>query len=93
MTGEIMGGDGLPEERVAQIRRVAPEGLEGAHLIHGAVEGADHRLRKRLRHISDTETDDLFVRVRVGVGCHFPRDRREEVAAGQLLVVFINLKH
>ena len=85
--------DGAAQEFIPQIRRVAVECLRRSHLVHSLVQGLDNGRSQRLSHIADSQTDQLFVRMRLGISRDFFPDGGKKITSGKLQIVFINFKH
>ena len=64
-----------------------------AHLINCFVHGLDDCRCNWLCNITDTKTDDLFVRVCLLICIYLLSDGTEQLAAWQLLIVLIYMKH
>ena len=60
---EILARDHIPQELIAQVRRITAETLRAAHLIDGPMQSINDCRRDGLRHISDPEPDDLRLRI------------------------------
>ena len=69
------------------------KGLRAAHLIDRLMHRLYDRRSKRLRHVADTETDNLLIRICRRVSVYLLADRAEKIASRQLLVIVINLIH
>ena len=88
-----MLGDGLPQEVIALLRTIAVEPRKSPHLLHGLLHGLDDRWGQRPGHIPDRQLDDPGLRVGGGIDRDAPGYLRKQVAAGQLLIVLIDLYH
>ena len=60
---EILARDHIPQELIAQVRRITAETLRTAHLIDGSMQSINNCRCNGLRHISDPEPDDLRLRI------------------------------
>ena len=76
--------DGLTQEIIALLGAVAAEGGLVTHLVHRLVQRGDDRLGQRQRHVADTQTDDVRLRVSCLIGRHLVGDVTEQVAFGHL---------
>ena len=65
------------------------------HLINRAVKRLNDLRSQRLRHIADSQPDDMIrlILVRRSVLRDLSRDRREQVASLQSQIIFICLNH
>ena len=72
---------------------VAAESFHVTHFVGGTFHRVDTHLRKRARHVADTEPNNF----RVGVFAQELRrtfaDFREQIAAGELEIIFVDLRH
>ena len=91
--GVVVLGNGLPQEVVALLRAIAVEALEGAHLGDGLVHSLDDSRGQGAGHVADGQPDDLGAGVGGGVGGDPAVDLGEEVAAGQLQIVLVDVGH
>ena len=82
--------DGLEQEVIAPVGRVAPEGLRLSHLVHRLVHGLGDGRHQRQGHISDAQADKVPLRVLPGVGPHPAVDLRKQITARQLQKVVID---
>ena len=89
----VVLGNGLPQEVVALLRAVAVEPLGGGHLVHRPVHGGGDGGGQRPGHVADAQPDQLPVRVGLAVGGHPPGDLGKQIAAGQLVVIGIDVCH
>ena len=69
------------------------EALEGAHLGDGLVHSLDDSRGQGAGHVADGQPDDLGAGVGGGVGGDPAVDLGEEVAAGQLQIVLVDVGH
>ena len=88
-----MLGDGVAQKGVALLGPIAVEGLGGGEVVYGGVHGGDDGRGERAGDVADAHLDEARVGVRFLVGGGAPGDFREQVAAGQLLVVAIDAGH
>ena len=90
---KIMLHNGTAEEIIALLRAVAVEGFGVRLLLHSGVEGLDNGRRQGPGHVTDGELDDFPVRVGLAVSTDAPGHLAEEIAAGQLQVVVVDVCH
>ena len=90
---EVALGDGGAQEVVALLGAVAVERLSLRHVLDGGVHGLNDGRRKRARHVTDAHLDELGLGVRLGVRGGAARDFGEQVAAGEFLVIRVDLSH
>src|SRR5699024_98068 len=64
-----------------------------SHLLHRIVKSRDDSRRQRLRHISDTQTDNLAIRMFRLIGIHFFCYRGKQIAPRQFQIIFVDFKH
>ena len=91
--GEIVLGDGVAQKGVALLGAVAVEGLGSGEVVYGGVHGGDDGRGERAGDVADAHLDEARFGVRLLVGGGAAGDFREQVAAGQLLVVAIDAGH
>ena len=63
----IIFGDRIAQELIAKVGSVTMKSLRFSHLIHRTVQCINDSRCQRLRHISDSQTDDLLIRVCCGI--------------------------
>ena len=93
--GQIGVPDGEAQEIVgpAGLLTVAPEGLLVPHLLRGFVERLHHHRGQGQRHVPDAQADEGHRGALRREGPDPPADLREEIAAGELGKILIDMSH
>ena len=89
----IMFNDGVDEKIVALFRAVAAEALLASHFGHGFFHGGHGSGRKRQRHVTDAEANDLCLGMGVFECGNAAGDLSKQVIARQLEIIFVNIGH
>ncbi len=87
----IIIGNGLPDEVVAFVVRIALEALFVGQVFGAFLEGVRGGLAERERHIADAHADDGLVGVRGDVLIRFSGDVREEIIRDEVVEVRVDL--
>ncbi len=90
---EVIGDDGVLQERIAMLRTVATEGLAAGHLIDRLVQSLDDGWTQWLCDVADAETDDVGLWMCGLECCYLLRDGGEEVAGRKFEEVIVNVYH
>ena len=90
---EIALDDGGAQEIVALLRAIAVEGLGLGHVLDGGVHRLDDCRGQRARDVADAHLDELRLGMRLGVRGGTAGDLGEQIAAGEFLVIRVDLSH
>ena len=91
MPREVATHDSFAHKVVALFRAVSAEGILDSHLVDGLVHGLDDFGNERSGHVADTQADNVGVGFLALVFGNLLGNGREKVAAGQAIVIRINI--
>ena len=90
---EIMLCDRFTQEEIALLRTIAAERLHMSHFLDSLLHRFDHDRSQRLRHITDTEGNDIRIRMRGFIRLLLLADFRKQVCTLKIQIIFIAMSH